>query len=271
MRTLPWPRALVDGTLQPLADAALPLTDEGFGRGDGAFETIGVWDGRPFALDAHLARLAASLRSVLLGEVDDALLRSDIDIALEGVTGDAALRVYVTASGTRIITCAPPPDRPDAQHLVPYEAPWIQPRSRYGAAGAKTMSYLPNMVASRAARAAGGEDALLLTADGTVLEGPTFAVYWTSGGVLYVPSLELGIIDSTSRRTVLAIAADEGVEVKEGAFVLQRLLAASEVMISSAIRDVIAVRRVGDTTFVGPTPLRDRLSKALTAWRRGRR
>jgi branched-subunit amino acid aminotransferase/4-amino-4-deoxychorismate lyase len=268
MTGLPWPRALVDGAVHPLAGAALPLTDEGFGRGDGGFETVGVWDGKPFALDAHLERLATSLDRVLLADVDLTLLRSEIGRALEGVTGDAAMRLYVTASGTRIVTCDDLPDRRAPRRLVPYEAPWIQPPSRWQAAGAKTMSYLPNMVATRAARAAGGDDALLVSSDGVVLEGPTFGVCWFAGGVLCAPSVDLGIIDSTSRRVVLGLAADAGVDVREGVYPVEHLQSAGEVMVSSAIRDLIAVRRVGEVTFEGPTPLRDRLARDLAAVRR---
>jgi branched-subunit amino acid aminotransferase/4-amino-4-deoxychorismate lyase len=263
-------RATVNGELVALADACLPVTDDGVARGYGAFETIGVWDGRPFRLADHLERLAASLELILLPAPDRRALDADIDRVLDGMTGDAALRLYVTGSGTRIVTLSPPPQRLDAAHLVPQPAPWIQPRAVYGPAGAKTMSYLPNMVASRAAVAAGGDDALLCALDGTVLEGPTFAVYWATGGVIQSPSIDLGIIDSISRRTVLDVARDEGYEIVESTYTLHDLAAADEVMLSSAVRDVIAVRRVGEATFSGPTPVRDRLSAALWAARRGR-
>lgn len=268
MQTVPWPRALVDGTLLPLADAALAITDPGAARGDGAFETVGIWGGAPFALDAHLERLAASLHAILLPPVDQSLLRREVRQLLDGVTGDAALRIYVTAAGTRVLTLGDQPGQRDSSHLVPLTAGWIRPRAGYGPAGAKTMSYLHHMIATRAAQAAGGEDALLVAEDGTVLEGPTFAFYWAGGGVLYAPSTDLGIIDSITRRTVLGVARREGLEVVEGAFRLDALAAADEAMLSSAVRDVVAVRRVGNVRFEGPTPVRDRLSAALSAARR---
>lgn len=270
MHTAPWPRALVDGRLLPLDDAALGITDAGVARGDGAFETVGIWGGVPFALDDHLERLAASLRAILLPPVDQGVLRAEVQRLLDGVTGDAALRLYVTGSGTRVLTLADQPGARASRHLVPHTAGWIRPRASYGPAGAKTMSYLHHMIATRAAQAAGGEDALLVGEDGTVLEGPTFSFYWAGGGVLYAPSLDLGIIDSITRRTVLAAARRDGLEVVEGAFGLDALGAADEALLSSAVRDVVAVRRVGDARFDGPTPVRDRLSAALSAARRGR-
>lgn len=264
------PRACVDGRLGPLAEASLPVTDEGVARGYGAFETVGVWDGKPFRLPEHLDRLAASCEGILLPPPDRDALAGDVARVLDGLTGDAALRLYVTASGTRIVTVDAPPERTDATHLVPQPAPWIRPRRTYGPAGAKTMSYLPNMVATRAAQAAGGDDALLVSLEGSVLEGPTFAVYWSLGGVVHAPSVELGIIDSISRRVVLDLAREAGYGVVEGVFTLDDLAAADEVMLSSAVRDVIVVRRVGDQVYDGPTPVRDALSDGLRTARRSR-
>ena len=57
--------AILDGEIGPAAETCVPVTDEGFLRGDGAFEVIRVYDGMPFPLDEHLDRIersAANLR-----------------------------------------------------------------------------------------------------------------------------------------------------------------------------------------------------------------
>jgi branched-subunit amino acid aminotransferase/4-amino-4-deoxychorismate lyase len=264
-------RALIDGSSMPLAQARLSVLDDGVARGDGAFETIGVWDGRPFRLGDHLDRLAASLAAIGLPPPNRPLLEREVATICEGVTADMALRIYVTASGTRMVTLDRQPERPDPRHLVPQPAPWIRPLGTYGPAGAKTMSYMPNMAATRAAKTAGGDDALLIATEGHVLEGPTFAVCWVRDGTVHAPERELGIVDSISRRTVLALAAEEGVDVVTGRWPLPALAEASEVLISSSIRDVIAVRVVGRYGFDGPTPVRDVLAAALAAARRAGR
>lgn len=268
MSSDPLRRALIDGGLHALDQATLPILDDGVARGDGAFETIGVWGGRPFRLGDHLARLQASLSAIGLPPADVDLLEREARTLCDGVEDDAALRLYVTASGTRMVTLDRPPARPDAAVLIPQPAPWVRPLGTYGPAGAKTMSYMPNMAATRAAKAAGGDDALLIASEGHVLEGPTFAVCWVVGRMLRAPDAELGIVDSISRRTVLELAVAEGVAVEQGRWGLDALSSASEVLISSSVRDVIAVQRVGDRSFGGPTPVRDRLSAALDAARR---
>ncbi|MGH3665509.1 MAG: aminotransferase class IV [Egibacteraceae bacterium] len=262
--------ASIDGTVVPLAEARLAVTDEGVARGDGAFETVGVWDGRPFRLPDHLDRLARSLAAVALPPVDPAALTAEVEQVLDGAEADGALRLYVTGSGTRVVTLSPSPPGREVRRLVPQPAPWIRPLGTYGPAGAKTMSYLPNMVATRAARAAGADDALLVSLEGWVLEGPTFAVLWVAGGSLYAPPPSLGTVDSISRRTLLELAAAVGIDVIDEPLPLDHLLVADEVMAVSSVRDLVAVERVGEQTFDGPTPLRDQLADGLWAARRGR-
>lgn len=261
-------RALVNSEAVPLAEARLALTDEGVARGDGAFETVGVWDGRPFRLVAHLERLDASLERILLPPADGEILRDDITRILDEVDSDAALRCYVTASGTRIVTLSPQPDRRPSRHLVTQRAPWIHPPADYAPAGAKTMSYGPNMVASRAAQAAGGDDALLLAPDGIVLEGPTFSVLWVASGVLHAVPLERGIVPSISRRSLLELAAGAGLPTKEAEVTVGELCEADEVLICSSVRPLIAVERIDDRRIRGPFPLAERLGEALQAARR---
>lgn len=261
--------ALIDGRRLPLADAALPVTDDGVARGDGAFETVGVWGGRAFRAEDHLDRLAASLVAIGLPPVDRALLRDEIAALLDGVDADAALRIYVTGSGTRLLTLSAQPVRSPARHLVPQPAPWVRPLGTYGPAGAKTMSYMPNMAATRAAQAAGGDDALLVSLEGVVLEGPTFGVLWVVDGEVRTPAVGLGIVDSISRRTVIDVARQAGLRVQEGRWQLEDLTLASEFHVCSSVRPLTAVRRVGDLTVPGASPIADTLGPLLDTRRRG--
>ena len=130
------------------------------------------------------------------------------------------------------------------------------------------MSYLPNMAATRAAQRNGADDALLVSLEGWVLEGPTFAALWAADGQLFTPPCSLGIVDSISRRTVVELAVNAGVAVIDEPRPLDHLLAADEVMICSSVRPLLAIDRVGDQTFGPRTPIRDRLAPALDQARR---
>ena len=68
--------ASLDGEIMPAAEATIPVTDEGLIRGDGVFEVIRVYDGTPYAFDAHLARLQRSAENLRL-PVDLESVRAD--------------------------------------------------------------------------------------------------------------------------------------------------------------------------------------------------
>src|SRR5919107_5149981 len=91
--------AILDGTVLPADEVRIPATDEGLLRGDGVFEVVRLYDGRPFALDDHLARMERSAENLRL-PLDTAAVRADVDALLEaGRPGDAVLRVLVTRGG----------------------------------------------------------------------------------------------------------------------------------------------------------------------------
>lgn len=264
--------AVIDGVAMPLAEASLPMSDLGVTRGDGGFETMGVWGGQIFRREDHLQRLAHSLSAAKLPPADPKPLNCDIDAVLDrgldGQSADAALRIYITGSGTRVVILSAQPVRQPNLWLEPVVAPWIRPTGTYALAGAKTMSYMPNMTLSRVAQEAGADDALLVSLEGMVLEGPTFGVVWASQGVLYAPATELGIVDSISRRTVLELANEHDISVAMGAFDVAALRNAEEVMTSSAVRPLQALRRFADHEFATKTPVTDMLARGLEARRR---
>lgn len=255
-----------------VSQGLIPVTDSSVLRGDGCFEVLKAYGGRPFDLEGHLDRLERSARAmdIALPSRDD--LTSWINQIAESL-GDCAVRVVVTRGssvpgvegGPLVVVFGHEWElESETVTLFPLAAPWHSAGVDWDLAGAKVLSYAPNVAATRHAKKEGFDDALLLTVDERVLEGPTFCVAWVIDGELETPGLELGILDSITRRVVLDQARALGVEVVEGVWPLQRLLAASEVMALSTIREVQPVNAVGDTSYeTGPLTrrLRDSFTK----------
>src|SRR5919199_936797 len=103
--------ASVDGAIGPAEEARIPITDEGLLRGDGAFEVIRLYGGRPFALDDHYTRLARTCAGLRLDYDHDAL-RAEVAALLDATEpADALLRLVLTRGGRRIAVVEPLPVR----------------------------------------------------------------------------------------------------------------------------------------------------------------
>src|SRR3954454_5814406 len=192
--------ACLDGRIAPAAETYVPATDEGLLRGDGAFEVIRVYDGVPFALDAHLDRIANSSANLRLPEPPRETLEAEaLELISErGAPFDGCLRIVLTRGGRRLLLTEPlPPNGPTVRlGHVTYSPPRILD-------GVKSLSYAGNMLAGRLARERGFDEALLVTPHGRVLEGPTWTFFWVSGGRILTPPLEDRILASITRAYVL--------------------------------------------------------------------
>ncbi len=248
----------------------VPVTDSSVLRGDGCFEVLKAYKGVSFALDAHLDRLERSASALAI----DLPPRAEIASWIETVAAECpecAVRVIVTRGSALpnepgaplvIVFAHPWSGSRGPARLLPVVAPWHAAGVSWDLAGAKVLSYAPNLAATRRASGEGFDDALLLTVDGLMLEGPTFCVAWVVGGVLETPSLDLGILDSITRRVVLEDAAHLGIPIVEGRWPLRRLEEASEVMALSTIREIQPISKVGDLAF-GEGPITADLARVF--------
>src|SRR5918997_314470 len=98
--------ASLDGAIAPAEETRVPATDEGFLRGDGVFELVRVYDGRPFALGEHLDRMERSAANLRLGRtVPREVLELEAPrlLAERGCAEfDGTLRIVLTRGGRRL-------------------------------------------------------------------------------------------------------------------------------------------------------------------------
>jgi branched-chain amino acid aminotransferase len=250
--------ASVDGAIGAAEEARIPVTDEGLTRGDGGFEVIRLYGGRPFALEDHIVRLRNTCAGLRLGWDEDAV-RAEIAALLEAAGSvDALLRVVLTRGGRRVMTVEPlPPHPPVARVMTVTYAP------NRVLDGLKTLSYAGNMLAGRLARENGFDEALLVTPHGRVLEGPTWSFFWVAGGELLTPPLEDRILASITRAYVI-----EECEAQERICTLDDLATADEAFIASTVRTALPIAAVDDIQLPaapGPVTLdaAERLSRRI--------
>ncbi len=236
--------ACLDGFTAPAAETTIPVTDDGFLRGDGAFEVIRVYDGQPFALGEHFERMERSAENLRLpGPFPRAAYEREIPALLEGRGGadfDGCLRLVLTREGRRLAITEP--------------AKLMEERVRLGFVtyaptrvldGVKSLSYAANMLCGRLARERGFDEALLVTPHGRVLEGPTASLFWVDDfGALCTPPLDDHILASITRAHLMDL-----VEVTERPVAADELLGAREAFMASTVREVQSVAAIEDREF----------------------
>ncbi len=253
--------ASVDGTVTPTAAATIGLKDDGVYRGDGAFEVIRLYEGKPFALPDHLDRLVRSATAIEL-EFDREALEREIE-ALLAAAGpiDGQLRLIVTRGGRRIAATEPIPVHAETLSLatVVY-CPTVILN------GVKSLSYAANMQASRIAKGHGADEAVLIRPDGTVLEPPTSTVFWVSPeGELRTPALDDGVLESITRDRLI-----KAMHVEEGSWHVDDLRAAGEAFLASTTREIQAVAAIDDTVLPAAPGPRTREAQEAFAQTLGR-
>lgn len=257
-----------------LVDPSEPVLrgdDDALWRGRAAFETLRVYGGRPFRLEAHLDRLTASAQSMGLPPVERRRMQVLAGLVLPRAdSSDASLRLVWTAgpehgppSGLALLSTVPewlePLRRQGAKAVsllgVRATVPWLLP-------GVKSTSYAVNMAAEAEARRRGVDEAIFVDGDGIVLEGTVTNVWWRRGHTLYTPSLDLGILAGVTRAALVELAPACELTVVEGAYALQDLLDADEAFTSSSVREILPLVEI-DGRALERGPAADDLQQAL--------
>jgi 4-amino-4-deoxychorismate lyase len=244
-------------------------------RGEAVFEALRTYGGRPFRLDAHLERLAASARAIELelpGGLEDLAARAietagggDLVLRLICTKGREGARAGSDGGPVAFAICTDVPASLEEERrrglrlilLTTAADPLLRAASPWLLAGVKTISYATNMAAQRTARSRGADDAVLVGLGGELLEAPTATLWWRTGQTLHTPSLDLGILAGITRAVLLDLAPTFGLKVLEGVFTAEDLAAADEAFLSSSTRELMPVVEVDGapvaTGHPGPT------------------
>ena len=254
----------VNGRFSALAEATVSVEDRGYQFGDGVYEVIRTYHGKPFQLDAHLVRLERSAAAIDL-PLPWTLQQWDAHVR-EGVTRSGYPESKVYLQLTRGVAPRdhgfPATVRPTAVMTVRELKPMDPARQaagvavmtmddwRWGRCDIKSVNLLPNVMARQKATQAGAFEAVFVRR-GQVTEGAVSNVMIVKAGrVLTAPGGEQ-ILSGVTRTLVLELARKEGLPVDERFVSREELLGADEVFLTSTTIEVLPVIRV-DGKAIGP-------------------
>ena len=246
----PHPVAYLNDALVPLKDARISPLDRGFLYADAVYEVVPVYDGRPFLLVEHCARLDRSLAAIgMANGGGDMYVYLQVSRGAEwgrnhAIPKDIAPTIFAFAAelpaqtgvaettGIAAITC---------------------PESRWSRCDIKSTNLLANVLAKSQATDAGAVEAIYL-AEGQLHEGSSSAILVVKGREVCAPVESSAILPSTSRALVLKLATAAGLTPRIGEVSEARLRSADEIWMCSATRPIVPVVSLDGTAVGSGTP-----------------
>lgn len=266
----------LNGQFLRLEQARISPLDRGFNYGDGVYEVVRAYRGRPFRLEAHFGRLADSLAKIRLGvylsPLTDVPARLVEENGLGG--GDALIYLQVTRGAAPRQHAFPPPDTKAtifayAWELTPnpaWSAPGLTvilaPDERWARCDIKVVSLVANVLAHQRAAERGAQEALLVR-DGVVLEGTLSNFFAVFEGEVRTASLSNYILPGVTRALVLELCREHGIPCRETPIFHHELAQAEELFVSSTSFGVAPIHQLDGRTLPEARPVTERLQRLL--------
>lgn len=254
----PLPLCYLNGEYVPLFEARISPLDRGFLYGDGVYEVMPVYGGRPFRFESHCERLTRSLREI---QMADPLTRAQWREVLSTLVernggGDQYIYWQVTRGAERGRNHAPLPDVPRTVFAfcapLPVPSPSVFERgiscvtaedTRWARCDIKSVSLLANVLLRQLAVDESAAETILLR-DGELTDASSSTVYVVINGELRAPPNGPQILPGTTRTVVEEVAIRANVPYRIARVSEAELRSADEIWLSAATREVVAVTQL---------------------------
>jgi branched-chain amino acid aminotransferase len=273
----------LDGKFVDSADAKVSVFDHGLLYGDGVFEGIRLYGGNVFRLEEHLERLEYSAKAIML---DLPLTRAQLaeatcETCRQNNLTDAYIRLVVTRGvgdlGLAPWLCPKPSLFIIASKISLYPKEHYEnglaivtvPTRRINPAALpptiKSLNYLNNILGKIEARQFGALEAIMLNDQGYVAECTADNVFIVHKGELITPAASQGALKGVTRSTILDIAKDLGLPVREANMTRYDIWCADECFLTGTGAEVIPTVKL-DGRVIGtgrPGPITQRVLEAF--------
>ena len=258
-----------NGRFMPKKEVSISPDDRGFLFADGVYEVIRCYNGKMFKAEEHFERLRRSLHGLRIawpdienvGDICEQLLREN------GLKkqGGAGIYMQVTRGAAPRKHMFPQDDLPPTVYasVSPYEPDrekWdrgvkviLAPDIRWARCDIKSLSLLPNVLASQQAEEQGAEDAVLIR-DGAITEGSRTSFCAVFDGRVAIYPESNYTLGSITRGVVLELCRDLDIPVRQFPISVHDLKNADECMLLGTHSEVTPVVQVDDWEVADGTP-----------------
>ena len=249
----------LNGSFMPLSEARVPVTDYGFLFGYGLYETLRVYNGKYFRLDAHLKRLNKSAQTLSI-PLDTGKIKEIIhETTQRNPYENGRLRLTLTLGPGNLIldhdSCTNPTILCTAVEYKPFPPETYakgysiiifngRRNSQSIISGMKATSFIESSLAKQKAHQMNAEDALLLNEKGLLAEASSSNVFVVNHGVLKTPKTGGGLLPGVTRQVVIELAGSLGLKFKEADIRLSELKTVDEVFLTNSMFEVLPVVKI---------------------------
>ena len=281
MQAIPDTQCHLNGEFVPLREAKVSVLDRGFIFGDGVYEVVPVYRRKLFRFDEHMARLTRSLAKVRIANPHDrsewlALCRrliagqaSDDQLVYLQVTRGVAPRDHVMPPdiAPTVFMMASPMKPPSAEMRHQGVACVTARDFRWERGDIKSTSLLGNVLARQMSADHGAVETIMFR-DGYLTEASASNVWVVHEGAVLGPPKSERVLEGIRYELLRELCEEEGIAYNLCAISEAEVLAADELMLSSATKEVLPVTTldgepVGHGALRGkPGPIYARLHEA---------
>jgi len=247
-----------NGEVMPLEDVKVSVLDRAFLFGDGIYEALRVYGGKPFLLREHMDRLKRSLKEVSIDADVDAFEKRSLDLLAKSGVKEGLIYQQVTRGVYHRVHKFPP------KGTKPNELVWVKeftetpfadvrdagatvvtyPDIRWKRCDIKSLNLLGNCMAAEAAAQAGAQEALLIAEDGSIVEGSHTSAFGVKDGRVWTMPLGPNILPGITRALVLKLANRANIEVIERCLLKSELSQIDELFLTGTTSEVLPVTKV---------------------------
>src|SRR5690625_364797 len=277
-RRIPMSNMLVNDQIVA-RDNIVNIEDRGYQFGDGVYEVIGVYEGKPFMMDEHMERLRRSAREIQLAlpyatgklqkKLEELVAVNKLDegiIYLQVSRGTASREHFfpdadvspVTIAYTREEERMTATEEQGATAVLTEDIRWLR-------CDIKTLNLLPNVLAKQKAVENNAIEAILHRGE-TVTEASASNVFIVKDGELFTHPADNYILSGITRKKIIQLCETLGIKVNEETFTVDDMLAADEVFITATKLDVVPILKI-DNHPIGTGSPGETTLKLLQAFR----
>lgn len=258
----------LNNKLVPKSKAKVSVFDHGFLYGDGVYETLRAYSGIVFKIDEHIKRLfrSASMIGIKIPKTHDDIKRAVyktiktnrhneayIRISVSRGPGPIGLNPELCLKPTLVIISSRFKKYPEKYYKKGVKVAIVNVRRNFKEAlnpQIKSLNFLNNILAKIESIHKGAYEAIMLNYRGYIAEGTISNIFFIKNNVLCTPSVDVGILDGITRKTILDIAKRLKIKFREGKFTRNDIHKAEEVFISNTTMEVMPATQV-DNVRIG--------------------